>query len=58
MKLQAEQIQANWDKFIGFINTYISSPRKEKLLEFYFKYQDRIVMMPAAHKKKIGRAHV
>ena len=56
MKFQAEQIQANWDKFIGFINTYISSPRKEKLLEFYSKYQDRIVMMPAAHKKEYHNA--
>ena len=34
MNLTAEQIQENWDVLMGFIKTYISSPRKEKLLEF------------------------
>ena len=56
MRTTAEQIQSNWDKFIGYINTYISSPRKENLLEFYSKYQDRIMMMPAAHKKEYHNA--
>ena len=48
--LTAEQIEANWNKFIGYIDCYITSPRKEKLLEFYNKYADRIVLMPASHK--------
>ena len=56
MRTTAEQIQSNWDKFIGYINTYISSPRKENLLKFYSKYQDRIMMMPAAHKKEYHNA--
>ena len=56
MRTTAEQIQSNWDKFIGYIDTYISSPRKESLLEFYSKYQDRIIMMPAAHKKEYHNA--
>ena len=56
MRTTAEQIQSNWDKFIGYINTYISSSRKENLLEFYSKYQDRIMMMPAAHKKEYHNA--
>ena len=56
MRTTAEQIQSNWDKFIGYIDTYISSPRKEKVLEFYIKYQDRIIMMPAAHKKEYHNA--
>jgi len=56
MRTTAEQIQSNWDKFIGYIDTYISSPRKEKVLEFYTKYQDRIIMMPAAHKKEYHNA--
>ena len=56
MRTTAEQIQSNWDKFISYINTYISSPRKENLLEFYSKYQDRIMMMPAAHKKEYHNA--
>ena len=56
MKLTAEQIQANWDEFCYNIETYISSPRKEKLLEFYEKYAERIMMMPAAHKKEYHNA--
>ena len=54
--LTAEQIQSNWEEFCENINTYISSPRKEKLLEFYEKYMDRIMMMPAAHKKEYHNA--
>ena len=56
MKLTAEQIQSNWEEFCGNIETYISSPRKEKLLGFYKKYEDRIMMMPAAHKKEYHNA--
>ncbi len=56
MKLTAEQIQENWNVFIGNIEKYISSPRKEKLLEFYEKYQERISLMPAAHKKEYHNA--
>ena len=54
--LTAEQIQSNWEEFCENINTHISSPRKEKLLEFYEKYADRIMMMPAAHKKEYHNA--
>jgi hypothetical protein len=56
MNLTAEQIQENWDIFINNIETYISSPRKEALLDFYNKYQDRIMLMPAAHKKEYHNA--
>lgn len=56
MKLTAEQIQENWEIFLSNINQYISSPRKEKLLEFYKKYEDRLVLMPAAHKKEYHNA--
>ena len=52
MKLTAEQIQNNWVEFLVNIETYISSPRKEKLVEFYKKYEERIMLMPAAHKKE------
>ena len=50
--LTAEQIEKNWGEFCENIKTYISSPRKEKLLKFYKKYEERIMMMPAAHKKE------
>ena len=56
MKLTAEQIQANWEELMGYIENYISSPRKEKLLEFYQKYSDRLILMPAAHKKEYHNA--
>lgn len=56
MNLTAEQIQENWNVFIGNIEKYISSPRKEKLIEFYEKYQERIMLMPAAHKKEYHNA--
>ena len=52
MVLTAEQIKENWEILVGYIDKYISSPRKEKLIEFYEKYQDRLILMPAAHKKE------
>ena len=48
MKLTAEQLKENWNKFIGNIDTYISSPRKEQLLDFYRTQEDRFIMMPAS----------
>ena len=56
MNLSAEQIQSNWNKLLAYINTYISDPRREKLLDFYNKFEDRIIMMPASHKKEYHNA--
>ena len=56
MKLSAEKIQANWVDFMSNINTYISSPRKEQLTKFYETYAERIMLMPAAHKKEYHSA--
>ena len=56
MQLTAEQIQQNWIQFLGYINDHIQSPRKEKLIEFYEKFEDRIILMPAAHKKEYHNA--
>ncbi len=56
MKLTAEQIQMNWVEFMSNIDTYISSPRKEKLKAFYEKFEDRISLMPASHKKEYHSA--
>jgi len=52
MNLTAEQIQENWNQFMGYIDKYISSPRREKLKEFYLKYQDRLILMPGSIKKE------
>jgi hypothetical protein len=48
--LLAEEIQKNWGTFLGYIDRYIESPRKEKLIEFYKKYEERFMLMPASHK--------
>ena len=52
MKLTAEQIQENWDTFTSNIETYITGDRKQAMLDFYAQYQERIMLMPAAHKKE------
>ena len=52
MKLTAEQIQSNWETFNDNIRTYIEGDRKYKVLDFYKKYEERIILMPAAHKKE------
>jgi len=56
MKLTAEQLQENWVTFINYIDTYISEPRASKLKEFYDKYAERIMFMPASHKKEYHNA--
>jgi len=49
MKLTAEQIQQNWIDFEDTIKLYISEPRRSQVLDFYSKYSERIMLMPAAH---------
>ena len=56
MVLSAEKIQMNWVEFMSNIDTYISSPRKEQLVKFYKTYAERIMLMPAAHKKEYHSA--
>jgi hypothetical protein len=56
MQLEAKEIQQNWVRLMGFIEDHISEPRKTKLIEFYNKFQERIIMMPAAHKKEYHNA--
>ena len=53
MSLSAENIQSNWKVFLNNIETHISDnkDRKQKLLNFYKKYEERIILMPADHKK-------
>jgi len=56
MKLTAEQILENWEEFLGNIETHITGDRKDQLLEFYEKHAERIMMMPASHKKEYHNA--
>mgnify|MGYP003138566203 CR=1 FL=1 len=45
MKLTAEEIQFNWEELISSIETYITGDRKQAMLDFYNKYQDRLMLM-------------
>jgi hypothetical protein len=56
MNLTAEQIQENWNELMRYIKEYISEPRKEKLLEFYEQYSERLMLMPASYKKEYHNA--
>ena len=56
MNLTAEQIQGNWVELLAYIDKYVSDPRKEKLREFYEQYAERLMLMPAAHKKEYHNA--
>ena len=56
MTLTPEQIKSNWDTLINYIDTFITGDRKDNLLTFYKKYEDRLIMMPAAHKKEYHNA--
>ena len=56
MKLTAEQIQDNWNKFLSIIDEHISEPRCSELKSFYETYAERIMLMPASHKKEYHNA--
>ena len=56
MKLTAEQIQDNWGKFLSIIDEHISEPRCSELKAFYEQYAERIMLMPASHKKEYHNA--
>jgi len=48
MDFTAERLQENFDELIQLIQLHISSPRKEKLIEFYQDHQERLMLMPAS----------
>lgn len=56
MQLNAQEIQNNWIDLEETIKVFIEEPRRSQLLDFYHKYQERIIMMPAAHKKEYHNA--
>ncbi|NNE31874.1 MAG: hypothetical protein HKN40_05840 [Winogradskyella sp.] len=56
MILEAKDIQSNWELFIANIESHITGERKQKLLDFYKQYEERIMLMPAAHKKEYHNA--
>ena len=56
MILTAEKIQSNWVTFNNHIETHITGDRKQQLLDFYKKFEDRVILMPAAHKREYHSA--
>ena len=54
--MKAEQIQQNWDKLLKYIEENVTGERKERLLDFYKKYEDRLSIMPASNKKQYHNA--
>ena len=56
MTLTAEQIQSNWEIFLNNIEVHLPGNRGEQLINFYKRYEERIILMPAAHKKEYHSA--
>ena len=51
-----KQILDNWEIFLNNIEVHISEERKSLLLDFYKKFEERLALMPAAHKKEYHNA--
>lgn len=48
--LNEEQLLENWQQFLGYIEQYITGDRKKRLIDFYNKYEERFILLPASHK--------
>ena len=48
MNFTAEELQANYEKFLSYIDRYITGERKELLKKLYIDHTERIMLMPAA----------
>jgi hypothetical protein len=54
--LTPELMSQNWDILMSRIDVYIEEPRRSQLKEFYEKFSERIIMMPASYKKEYHNA--
>jgi hypothetical protein len=52
MNLNENELIDNWNVFLGYIKDHISEPRKQQLLDFYTKYEERFILLPASHKSQ------
>ena len=50
MILSEEQLLENWQQFLGYIEQYITGDRQKRLIDFYNKYEERFILLPASHK--------
>lgn len=51
MELTAEQITENYNKFLAYIDDYITGERQGQLKQLYLDHQERIMLMPASSKE-------
>lgn len=54
--LTAEEIDSNYNKLIGIINSFKNEERKIKLLALFSQHEERIAMAPAASSPKFHSA--
>lgn len=54
--LTPEKIQSNYAEFFEIIETHISSPRKEKLLDLYNSLEEILILAPASSKASFHNA--
>jgi hypothetical protein len=57
-KLSEEQLLENLQKFYGLIDKYITSDRKDLLLDMYKDLEDNLVIAPASTKKNFHNAFI
>lgn len=55
-ELTAEQIQENWSRHLKIINTFISEPRRKKVLKMVKDLEETLVMAPASGYKHFHNA--
>ena len=48
MHLDEKQIAKNWETLMDIIDTEFIDDRRNKLIEMYTLFQDRMMMMPAS----------
>jgi len=56
MELSAEQIQANWEKHLRIVDTFISGDRKNRLKDLYTVLAEEMIMAPASTKPSLHNA--
>lgn len=58
MDLSPEKVKENWDRHLKIVDHFISSPRKEKVLELLNNLEDKMVAAPASGKEHFHNAFI
>ena len=54
-QLTEEQLLGNWEKLLQLVEDTFEGERKEKLLEMYKFFEDRMIVAPASGKDKTSK---